>query len=157
MTEYKPVSFCQINPCCSLDRLSPNPCCEVMHMMSSFSCVQLFATLCTIACQAPLSLGFPRQEYWSGLPFPPPGYLPDPGIQPASPALAGGAFPSEHQGSLLLLSRFSRVRLSATPRTVAYQSPLSVGFSRQESWSGLPLPSPGDLADPGIELRSPAL
>ena len=43
----------------------------------------------TVACQASLSVGFPRQEYWSGLPFPPPGNLPDPGIEPVSPALAG--------------------------------------------------------------------
>ena len=50
-------------------------------------------TTWTIALQAPLSMGFPRQEYWSGLSFPSPGDLPDPGIQPASPtssALAGG-------------------------------------------------------------------
>ena len=44
-----------------------------------------------------------------------------------------------------------------TPRTVAYQIPPSMEFSRQEYWSGLPLPSPGDLPDPGIEPRSPAL
>ena len=43
-----------------------------------------------VAHQAPLSIGFSRQEYWSGLPFPPPGNLPDPGIEPASPALTGG-------------------------------------------------------------------
>ena len=51
----------------------------------------------------------------------------------------------------------SRVRLFATPWTVAYQAPLSMGFSRQEYWSGLPFPSPGDLPDPGFEPRSPAL
>ena len=45
-----------------------------------------------VARQAPLSMGFPRQEHWSGLPFPPPGNLPNPGIKPASPALAGGFF-----------------------------------------------------------------
>ena len=50
------------------------------------SCVQLFSTLRTIARQAPLSMGFSRQEYWSGLPFPPPGNLPDSGIKPTSPA-----------------------------------------------------------------------
>ena len=50
----------------------------------------------------------------------------------------------------------SRVRLFATPWTVAYQAPLSMGFSRQEYWSGLPFPSPGDLPDPGIEPWSPA-
>ena len=51
----------------------------------------------------------------------------------------------------------SRVRLFATPWTVAYQVPPSMGFSRQECWSGLPFPSPGDLPDPGIEPGSPAL
>ena len=45
----------------------------------------------------------------------------------------------------------------ATPQTVAYQAPPSMGFSRQECWSGLPFPSPGDLPDPGLEPRSPAL
>ena len=51
----------------------------------------------------------------------------------------------------------SRVRLFVIPWTVVHQVPLSVGFSRQEYWSGLPFPSPGDLPDPGIEPRSPAL
>ena len=59
---------------------------------------------------------------------------------------------------LCILSRLlSRVRLFATPWTVAHQAPPPVGFSRQEYWSRLPFPSPGDLADPGIEPRSPAL
>ena len=48
-------------------------------------------------------------------------------------------------------------RSSATPWTVAYQAPPSMGFSRQEYWNGSPFPSPGDLPDPGIEPRSPAL
>ena len=52
---------------------------------------------------------------------------------------------------------FSRVQLLAIPWTGVYQASLSVGFSRQEYWSGLPFPSPGDLPDPGIEPRSPAL
>ena len=55
------------------------------------------------------------------------------------------------------LKSLSRVQLFATPWTVAYQAPPSMGFSRQEYWSGLPFPSPGDLPDPGIEARSPAL
>ena len=50
----------------------------------------------------------------------------------------------------------SRVRLFATPWTVAYQAPPSMGFSRYEYWSEVPFPSPGDLPDPGIEPRSPA-
>ena len=56
------------------------------------SCVQLFAILWTVACQAPLSMGFFRQEYQSGLPFPSPGDLPDPGIEPTSPALQADSF-----------------------------------------------------------------
>ena len=55
------------------------------------------------------------------------------------------------------LKSLSQVRLSATPWTVARQAPPSMGFSRQEHWTGLPFPSPGDLPDPGIELKSPAL
>ena len=52
----------------------------------------------TVVCQAPLSTGLPRQEYWSGLPFPSPGDLPDPGIKPVSPELAGGCFTTEPPG-----------------------------------------------------------
>ena len=55
------------------------------------------------------------------------------------------------------MESLSHVRLFVTPWTVAYQAPLSMGFSRQEYWSGLPFPSPGDLPDPGIELGFPAL
>ena len=57
--------------------------------------VQLFATPWTVACQAPLSMGFSRQEYWSGVPFPSPGNLPNPGIKPRSPALQADALSSE--------------------------------------------------------------
>ena len=59
------------------------------------NCVRLFVTPWTVACWAPLSMGFSRQEYWNGLPFPPPGDLPDSGIEPSSPALAGRFFTSE--------------------------------------------------------------
>ena len=55
------------------------------------------------------------------------------------------------------MKSLSRVQLFATPWTVAYQAPASMGFSRQEYWSGLPFPSLGNLPDPRIELRSPAL
>ena len=61
--------------------------------VKSLSHVRLFVTLWTVGHQAPLSMGFPRQEYWSGFPFPSPGDLPDPGIEHRSPALPG------HQGS----------------------------------------------------------
>ena len=67
-------------------------------MLSRFSHVQLFVTPWTAACQAPLSMGLPRQEYRSGLPFPSPGDLPSPGIEPASPALTGRLFTNEPPG-----------------------------------------------------------
>ena len=65
-----------------------------MHAQS-LSCVQLFSAPWTVAHQAPLFMGFPRQEYQCGLPFPSPMDLPDPGIKPISPALAGGFFNTE--------------------------------------------------------------
>ena len=70
-------------------------------MLSYFSRVRLFATLWTVAYQAPLSIGFSRQEYWSGLPYPAPGDLPDPGIKPVSltsPALLGRFFATSAPG-----------------------------------------------------------
>ena len=63
-----------------------------MCMLSPVSRVRLFATLWTVACQAALSMGFSRQEYWSGLPFPSPGDLPDPGNEPRSPTLEADAY-----------------------------------------------------------------
>ena len=60
--------------------------------MCVLSPIWLFESPWTVARQAPLSMGFPSQGYWSGLPFPPPGRLPDPGMEPASPALTGGFF-----------------------------------------------------------------
>ena len=59
-------------------------CFKLLPAWSCFSCVQLFATLWTIAQQTPLSMGFSRQEYWSGLPYPPSADFPDPGIEPMS-------------------------------------------------------------------------
>ena len=83
----------------------------------SLSHVRLCATPQRAAHQAPLSLGFSRQEYWSGLSFPSPMHA-------------------------CMLSHFSHVQLCATPQTAAHQAPLSTGFSRPEYWSGLPFPSP---------------
>ena len=82
----------------------------LLLLLSHFSRVRLCATPWMAAHQAPLSLGFSRQEHWSGLPFPSPR-------------------------NACMLSRFSRVRLCATLWTAAHQAPLSVGFSRQEYWS----------------------
>ena len=72
----------------------------------SLSRVWFFETLWTVACQAPLAMGFSRQEYWSGLPFPSPGDLPDPGIQPMSPVAlvcAGRFFTTDPPGKPLTL------------------------------------------------------
>ena len=69
--------------------------------VKSLSRVGLFATPWTVAYQAPLSMRLSRQEYWSGSPFPSPGYLPDPGIEPGSPALESDTLTSEPQGKPL--------------------------------------------------------
>ena len=66
-----------------------------VHLLSCFSCVQVFVTPWTIACQVPLSMEFSRQEYWSGWPFPSPGDLPDPGIKTRAPALQADSLPIE--------------------------------------------------------------
>ena len=72
----------------------------------SLCCVLIFATLWTVAFQVPLSMGFSRQEHWSGVPFPSLGEIPDPGIKPeslTSPALADSFFTSQEDGECVLL------------------------------------------------------
>ena len=69
-----------------------------VSVLSHFSHVRLFAILWTITCQVSLSMGFSRQEYWSGLPGPPPGDLPNSGIKPRVPALEADALTSEPPG-----------------------------------------------------------
>ena len=76
------------------------------RMLSRFSHAWLFATPWTVACQLPLSMGFSRQEYWSGLPCPPPGDLPDRGIKPmslVSPVLQADSLPLSHWEAHYLL------------------------------------------------------
>ena len=78
---------------------------ELVALLLLLSCYVVsdsFATPWTAACQAPLSMGFPGQEYWSGLPFPPLGDLPDPRFDPTSPALAGGFFTTEPTEKLIV-------------------------------------------------------
>ena len=166
-----------------------------LYYKRSLSHVRLFVTPWTVAYQGPLSMGFPRQEYCSGLPFPSPGDLPNPLIEPESPTLKADALPSEPPGKPItstaaaakspqscptlcdpidgsppgspipgiLQARtpewvaisFSNARkwkvkvkslscvwLLVTPWSAAHQAPPSIGFSRQEYWSGVPLPSP---------------
>ena len=73
------------------------------RVLSRFSCVQLFVTPWTAACQAPLSVGFSWQEYWSELPRPPPGDLPNPRMEPGSPVLQADALPSEQTREALIV------------------------------------------------------
>ena len=108
-----------------------------------------------------LSMEFSRQVYWSGLPFPPPGDLPDQGIKALSSCVSctgrqilyHWATWETHCGGLVTKS----CPTLATPWTRACQDPLSMGFSRQEYWSGLPFLSPEDLSNPGIKPGSLAL
>ena len=111
----------------------------------SLSHVWLFATPWSVACQAPLSMEFSRQEYWSGLPFPPPGSF-WPRDQIRVFCLADRSLLSEPPGKPKMpagaaAKPLSRAQLCATPWTAAHQAPLSLGFSRKEHWSGVPLPS----------------
>ena len=133
-------------------------CSHSMCVQSPFSHVRLFATLWTVARQAPLSMGFSRQEYWSGLPHPPPWVH---NKLPQVWEMASRKWEQIDPGTEdCVLSHFSRVQLFVTLWTVAHQAPLSMGFSRQEYWSENSFPSPGDLPHPGIEpasFTSPAL
>ena len=93
-------------------------------MLSCFSHVQLCAILWTVARQAPLSTGFSRKEYWSGLPFPPPGDLPEPGIKPTSlmfPSLACGFFTTsatwKAQNTYILMPNWLPTELSGLQET----------------------------------------
>ena len=134
----------------------------------SLSRVRLLATPWSAAYQAPLSMGFSRQEYWSGVPLPSPHWAsaaaaakslqscptwcdptdsspprsPVPGIlQARTLGWVAISFSSAWKWKVKVKS-LSRVWLLATPWTAAHQAPLSMGFSRQEYWSGVPLPSP---------------
>ena len=78
--------------------------------MKLLSCVHLFETTWTVAYQALLSMGFSRQEYWSGLPFPSPEDLPDPGIEPRFPTLQEDALPSEPPGKPKLIKCLKNVK-----------------------------------------------
>ena len=113
----------------------------------------------SIARQAPLSMGFPRWEYCSGLAFPPPGDLPDPGWNLGLLHCRQILYLWATREALCyaVLSHFSRVGLFAAPWTVTHQAPLSMRFSRQEYQSGLSFLSLWDLPDPGIKPVSPAL
>ena len=112
-------------------------------VLSRFNPVWFFATLWTVAHQAPLSLGFSRQEYWGGFPCTPSGNLPDPGIKPMSLmslALVYRFFTTSTTGKLRTMSVCVLVtQLCPTlwdPWTVAHQAPLSMGFSGKNTGLG---------------------
>ena len=79
--------------------------------VKSLSRVRLFVTPWTVAYQAPQSMEFSRQEYWSGLPFPSPGDLPNPGMEPRSPTLQEDALPSEPPGKPVDMSKFLKQKV----------------------------------------------
>ena len=168
--------------------------------VKSLSRVQLFATPWTVAHHVSPSMGFSRQEYWSGLPFPSPDGQYKNQIDyvlcsqrwrssiESAKAKPGAVCGSDHEhlttkfrlkfkrvgkttrwpfrlkfkgvGKAIkwgVMKSLSRVQLFATPYIISYQAPPSMGFSRQEYWSGLPFPSPEDLPNPGIKPGSPTL
>ena len=100
---------------------------------------------------------FPRQEYWNGLPSPSPGVFPIQGLNRHLLHWQVDSFTMNHQGSPITTCAHAQSCLTlCESMDVACQAPLSMEFSRQEYWSGLPFSPPGDLPDPGIRPRSPA-
>ena len=148
----------------------------LLLLLSRFSRVRLHATPKTAAYQAPSSLGFSRQEHWSGLPFPSPMHESEKwkwshsvmsdsswphGLQPTR-LLHPWDFPGKSTGvgchCLLHMCLINTYKwFCVAPWTVAYQASLSMKFSRPEYWSELLFPLPGYLPNLGIEPRSPAL
>ena len=128
--------------------------------MKLLSGVRLFATPWTVACQVTPSMGFSRQEYWSGLSFPSPGDLPGPGVEPMSPALQVDSLPLSHHGICLT---YSSIQFSSVA-----QSCLTLCDPMNHSTPGLPvhhqLPEftqihvhrVGDAIQPSHPLSSPS-
>ena len=116
-----------------------------------FSRVWLFLTPWTVAHQAPLSMGFPRREYWSGLTFPPPGDLPNSRMEPESPALADGFTESLGKPLVKMLccaQSLSHVWVFATPWTVACQAFLSLGILHERILEWIVMPSSKGSSQP---------
>ena len=111
--------------------------------MKSFSHVRLFAIPWTVVYQASLSMGFPRQVYWSGLPFPSPGDLPDPGIKPRSPALQADVLTSEPGRAWLSTCAASCGRLGWPP---SHHGHTRFRVTESASWGGSPLSGYGSCA-----------
>ena len=101
---------------------------HILCMLSCFSHVRLFVTLWTVACQTPLSVGFSMQEYWSGLPCPPPGDLSNPRIEPAAPSL-----PLSHRGSPSLTLLYTNF-IGQSVYIVLPVCSQGLGFEELSSW-----------------------
>ena len=125
-------------------------------VLSCFSCNQLIVTLWTAACQPPLSMGFSRQKYWSGLPCSPPGDLPDPKIElesPVSPVLAGRFFTTEPPRKSPIDMRMIKSKDSAhqkvkprLPQTTPFSAPVSPTILKSPPSFSLALRSPTHTA-----------
>ena len=101
--------------------------------LKSLNHIRLFATPWTVAYQSPPSMGFSGQEYWSGLPFPSPEDLPDPGIEPGSPALQADALPSEPPSACIILNVLFK------PRYICVILLISLIRKRKEAYSAWPI------------------
>ena len=150
-----------VSQCSYKQKVGPTLACLPAYKLR---CVPLFTTSWTVAHQAPLPMGFLRQEYWNGLPIPSAQDLPDLEIEPTSPASTGRFLTLSYQGSPRYMRtepRKDRIsvcgcvlvtqsHLTLCDPIVAYQAPLSMEFSRPEY-------QPGDLPNPGIEPGSHTL
>ena len=160
MLRIKPLDMYKIFGTTS-QHSSNSICVWVCVCMFSHSVVTL-RELVDWAHQDPLSIGFSKWEYWSGLPFPPSGDLPNTGTEPMSPmfpAFTDRLFISEPAGwprnSMCCAQQLCCVQLFVIPWTVACQTPLSLGILQQECWCALQCCPPGDLPNPGINPDLP--
>ena len=115
----------------------------------------------TVACQAPFSMGFSKQEYWRGLPCPSPFFFFFGFCKMKAQSLVCKYSVRldciVRSWSVVVIKSISHFQLLQPPWTVAHQAPLSMGFPRQEYWNGLKFPPPGDLTNSGIKSVSHAL
>ena len=102
---------------------------SLLSLLFVFSCPVMSEW--TIACQASLFMGFPREDYWSGVPFPSPGDLPDPEIEPVSPALAGRFFTTEPPGKVFSLCKFPGKQLQTRKGTLQNRLAIFLRISYQ--------------------------
>ena len=108
-------------------------------VLSCFSCVWLFATLWTVVCQVALPLGFSREEYWGGLPCPPPRHLPDPGIKstyPVATALQADSLPLSHRGKPSTILELCNTKMNKTNVLPAHTKHTCQGLNLRAEYQG---------------------